>query len=67
MAKHKAGKVYLTAAERSSARLRQALTNLSQGPFDEWRTAGLEASVWFGDPAVTEAPTNTLAFTARVA
>jgi len=67
MAKHKTGKLYLAAAERSSGRLRQALTALSQGLFDEWRTAGLEASVKLGDPTVTEVPTNTFAFTARVA
>jgi hypothetical protein len=67
MAKHKAGRVYLAASERSSARLRQALTGLSQGLFQEWRTAGLEVSVSCGEARSTPLPQPTFVFTARVA
>jgi hypothetical protein len=49
MAKHKAGRFYFTASPRSSGRLRHALSGLARGLFDEWRTAGLEVSVEFGD------------------
>jgi hypothetical protein len=67
MAKHKAGKVYLTAAHHSGGRLRHSLSSLAQGLHQEWSTAGLEASVEFGEElrsAPTAAP---LTFTARVA
>lgn len=60
MAKHKAGRFSFTASPRSSGRLRHALANLSRGLFDEWRTAGLEISVEFGDEA-TSSPVATLA------
>jgi hypothetical protein len=48
MAKHKSGRFYLTAAARSSGRLRHALSSLAQGLSDEWESAGLEVSVQFG-------------------
>jgi hypothetical protein len=51
MAKHQSGRVNLTAPARSSGRLRHSLAALAQGLFEEWRTAGLEASVVFGDLA----------------
>ena len=62
MAKHKTGRFSFTASPRSSGRLRHALSALSRGLFDEWRTAGLEISVEFGDaissPVATAAPIN---------
>jgi hypothetical protein len=68
MARQKTGKVYLAASERSSARLRQGLTHLAQGLQDEWRTAGLEASVSFGEGrSEAERPASSFSFTARVA
>lgn len=66
MAKHHAGKVTLSAPPRSSGRLRQGLTVLSAGLFDEWRTAGLEATVDFGTDAPATATSGFL-YTARVA
>jgi hypothetical protein len=51
MAKHRAGKVYLTASARSSGRTRHYLSALAQGSFEEWRCAGLEVSVDFGREA----------------
>jgi hypothetical protein len=77
MAKHKSGRAYLAASGRSSGRLRHALSSLSQGLFDEWRTAGLEVSVDFGDlgevadrgqgSRLSRAAQPTFLFTARVA
>jgi hypothetical protein len=67
MAKHKAGRAYLAASARSGGRLRHALSALAQGLFDEWRTAGLEVSVDFGDTSRAAAPAPTFLFTARVA
>lgn len=49
MAKHKAGRFYLTAAARSSGRLHHALSSLAQGLSEEWESAGLEVSVEFGE------------------
>src|SRR6185369_67409 len=40
MASRRAGKVYLTAAARSSGRTRNYLSALAQGSFEEWRCAG---------------------------
>lgn len=67
MAKQQAGKVYLAVSERSSARVRQALTSLSQGLFDEWRTAGLEVSVKVGEERAPQPHAVVFAYTARVA
>ena len=68
MAKHKAGRAYLAASGRSSGRLRHGLSALAQGLFDEWRTAGLEVSVDFGEEArLLDAAPPQYAFTARVA
>jgi hypothetical protein len=68
MAKHKCGRAYLAAAGRSSGRLRHALSALAQGLFDEWRTAGLEVSVDFGDESrLADAAQPQFVFTARVA
>lgn len=67
MAKQKNGKVCLTASERSSARLRQGLTTLSQGLFDEWRTAGLEVRVAVGPERAPAQQPQVFAYTARVA
>ena len=66
MAKAQTGRAYLAGSTRSSARLRQALTSLAQSLHEEWRTAGLEVSVDFGERSSAQlAPTFT--FTARVA
>jgi hypothetical protein len=68
MAKERAGKVCFSAPALGSGRLRHGLSALARGLFDEWRTAGLEVSVDFGD-AETKSGTHTApyAFTARVA
>jgi hypothetical protein len=67
MAKHKSGRVLLTASPRSSGRLRHALSALAQGLFEEWRTAGLQVSVDFGDEAQATAASAPFVYTARVA
>ena len=67
MAKHMSGRVYLSAAPRSSGRLRHALSSLAHGLFDEWRTAGLEVSVDFGEESRSAPRSAPFAFTARVA
>lgn len=67
MAKHHAGKVCLSAPPRSSGRLRQGLSTLARGLFDEWRTAGLETTVDFGAEAPAAAATSAFVYTARVA
>jgi len=67
MAKHQSGGVYLTASSRSGGRLRHALSALAQGLFDEWRTAGLQVSVDFGEETRAEQRATPFAFTARVA
>jgi len=66
MAKHKSGCAFLAASPRSGGRLRHALSALAQGLFDEWRTAGLEVSVDFGQES-RAGETTPLAFTSRVA
>lgn len=66
MAKSQTGRVYLTAPARSSGRVRSALSSLARGLHDEWRTAGLEVTVDFGERAAA-APAPVFAFTARVA
>ena len=65
IAKHMSGHVFLTAPPRSSGRIRHALSALARSLFDEWRTAGLEVSVDFGDES--RAQTTPFLFTARVA
>ena len=67
MAKQQSGRVYLAASSRSGGRLRHALSALAQGLFDEWRTAGLEVSVDFGEENCAEQRATPFAFTARVA
>ncbi|HVY29220.1 MAG TPA: hypothetical protein VHB79_21825 [Polyangiaceae bacterium] len=67
MAKQKSGQVSLSASERSSARLRQGLTTLSQSLFDEWRTAGLEVTVLVGPERAPAQHPRMFAHTARVA
>jgi len=67
MAKHKSGRAYLAASARSGGRLRHALSALAQGSFDEWRTAGLEVSVDFGEESRSTTRATPFAFTARVA
>jgi hypothetical protein len=68
MAKHKAGHAYLAASARSSGRLRHGLSALAHGLFEEWRTAGLEVSVDFGDSGdKSRAAAAPFLFTARVA
>lgn len=66
MAKSQAGRVYFAAPPRSSGRVRAALSCLAQGLHDEWRTAGLEVTVDFGERVAT-APAPVFTFTARVA
>jgi len=67
MAAHKQGKVVLTASPLSSGRLRHSLSSLAHGLFDEWRTAGLEVSLEFGEEARSAATAAPFAFTSRVA
>jgi hypothetical protein len=67
MAKHKSGRAYLAASARSGGRLRHALSALAQGLSDEWRTAGLEVSVDFGEENRLAASAQPVAPTARVA
>lgn len=43
------GSLYLTAAERSSGRVRHALAALAQDLAQQWRSAGLSATVDFGE------------------
>ncbi len=49
MAKEGDGSLYLTAPERSSGRVRHALSALAQDLAQEWRSAGLSATVDFGE------------------
>ena len=65
IAKHMSGHVFFTAPPRSSGRIRHALSALARSLFDEWRTAGLEVSVDFGEE--TPARATPFLFTARVA
>ena len=67
MAAHKSGKVVLTASPLSSGRLRHSLSSLAHGLFDEWRTAGLEVTVEFGDEARSAPNSAAFAVTSRVA
>lgn len=66
MAKHRAGRLYLTASPRSSGRLRHALSALAQGLSGEWGSAGLEVSVEFGEES-RSSPVASGAPAARVA
>jgi len=67
MAAHKQGKVVLAASPLSSGRLRHSLSSLAHGLFDEWRTAGLEVSLEFGEEARSATAAAPFAFTSRVA
>jgi hypothetical protein len=67
MAENNSGKLYLTASERSSGRLRHSLSALAQGLHQEWNGAGLEASVEFGEAARSAKAAAPFVFTARVA
>jgi hypothetical protein len=67
MARQKSGRVSLSAPARSSGRLRHALSLLAQGLHDEWRTAGLDSSVDFGDEAPATTSAAPFIYTARVA
>ena len=67
MATSRSGKAYLTAPLRSSGRLRHALSGLAQGLHEEWRTAGLEVSVDFGEEHAVAPESAPFSFTARVA
>lgn len=67
MAKQHAGKVLFSAPPRSSGRLRHGLSTLARGLFEEWRTAGLEASVDFGAEAPPSTSSAGFLYTARVA
>jgi hypothetical protein len=67
MAAHRSGRALLSAPPRSAGRLRHALVSLARGLHDEWRTAGLEASVDFGVEGPADATTPAFQFTARVA
>jgi hypothetical protein len=49
MAKKKRGCMHLTAAQRSSVRLRQALTTLATDLNVEWKRSGLRTDVRFAD------------------
>ena len=67
MAKHQAGKVYLTASPHCSGRLRHSLSSLAQGLHQEWCTAGLEASVELGEERGSGPLAAPFVSTARVA
>ncbi len=67
MAKHKSGRVCLTASPRSSGRLRHALSALAQDLAQEWLGSGLEASVEFGDESRSAPHAAESALTSRVA
>ncbi|HKY38746.1 MAG TPA: hypothetical protein VJN18_22545 [Polyangiaceae bacterium] len=59
MAGSKRGKLYLTASARGSGRLHHALSGLAHDLSEEWRSAGLEVTVEFGEESrssVTAAP-----------
>jgi hypothetical protein len=49
MAKERAGSLLLSASDRSSARLRQALSSLASELGSEWQRAGVSSKVRFGD------------------
>jgi len=57
MAKHRAGRLLLSASERSSGRLRHALSALASELGSEWRRAEVAASVRFGEEPLA-APTS---------
>ena len=67
MAKHKAGRFFFTASPRGSGRLHHSLSGLARGLFDEWRTAGLEVSVEFGDESRSSPVASASVASARVA
>ena len=67
MAKHKAGRFYFTASPRGSGRLHHVLSGLARGLFDEWRTAGLEVSVEFGEEGRSSPSASASVVNARVA
>ena len=67
MAKHRTGKLYLTAAPHASGRLRHSLSSLAQGLHQEWSTAGLQASVELGEERGSSPTAAPFTFTARVA
>lgn len=67
MAKQQQGKLILSAPARSSGRLRHGLSALARGLHDEWRTAGLEASVDFEAEAPSATNAAPFSHTARVA
>jgi hypothetical protein len=56
MAKQRAGRLLLSASERSSGRLRHALSSLASALGSEWRRAAVVASVRFGEEPL--APTS---------
>ena len=57
MAKQRAGRLLLSASERSSGRLRHALSALAGALGSEWRRADVAASVRFGEEPLA-APTS---------
>jgi hypothetical protein len=67
MALHKAGRLSFTAPPRSSGRLRHSLSALSRALFDEWRTAGLDVTVEFGEETRSSEVASPAPRTARVA
>jgi hypothetical protein len=67
MAQHMVGRLSFTAPPRSSGRLRHSLSALSRALFDEWRTAGLEVTVEFGDEGSSSEIAKPAPRTARVA
>jgi hypothetical protein len=54
MARERAGKLLLSTSERSSGRLRHALSSLASELSDEWRRAAVQASVRFGEQRTAE-------------
>jgi hypothetical protein len=67
MAKHQAGKLYLTASPHCSGRLRHSLSALAQGLHQEWSASGLRASVELGEERGSGPVAAPFMFTARVA
>ena len=66
MARANIGRFILSAPPRSNGRVRSALSSLAQALHQEWRTAGLEVTVDFGERA-SATPAPVFSFTARVA
>ncbi len=61
MAKDQSGSLVLSASERSSGRLRHALSSLAGELCEEWKRARVSAKVRFGDERTTPSSTDIVA------